>query len=160
MVRKQLIPLVVALAAGASAAAGQPAQGLERFGDRVQSIFRHNSKIVAPRYAAIRTERAWRDIWDPATAGRGSVPPRPQIDFAREMVIVAAMGVRSTGGYAIQITAVRETRNALVVSAVRNWLGPRCGATAALTEPADVVRVRATAKPLRWAFRDVRTPCS
>jgi hypothetical protein len=76
------------------------------------------------------------------------------------MLLLAAMGARSSGGYSIRITSVRETGNALVVNVLRTLLGRRCGATAAITEPADVVRVRATAKPIRWVFRDVRSRCS
>jgi hypothetical protein len=155
---RHLTLLAGLLGAAASPAIAQPAVGFQPFDERIQSQFRFNSNIVEPRYEAIRTERAWREIWDRATTG--SAPPRPQIDFEREMLLLAAMGSRSSGGYTIRIVSVRETRHALVVSVVRNLLGPRCGAIAAVTEPADIVRVRATAKRLRWVFRDVRRPCS
>ena len=45
------------------------------------------------------------------------------------------------------------------VLVTRTSPGPRCGATAALTNPVDVVRVPLTTKPVRWLVGDVQTVC-
>jgi hypothetical protein len=155
----RLILLAALSIAAAAPAAAQQSPGLTRFGDPVEGTFRHNSQIVRAGAHAIRSEADWQRLWATMTRG-GSYRPLPQVDFSREMLLVAAMGARSSGGYAIRITGVRETRRALTVSVLRRSLGPRCGATAAITEPADIVRVPMSTKPIRWVYRDVAPRCS
>ena len=159
MKRVRHLALAAAALAAAPAAAVQGGAGFTPLDEQIQMQFRYNSQIEAPRYEAIRDDGSWRDLWLQMTAGRGPRPLRPQVNFDREMLLVAAMGTQRTGGYTIRISSVRETRAELVATVVRTSPGRRCGTTAALTEPADIVRVRATAKPVRWVYRDVVHRC-
>ena len=60
---------------------------------------------------AVRTQSQWNEIWA-RVAGNATPPPEaPEIDFATEMVIVAAMGTRPTGGFAIRIDRVARRAN-------------------------------------------------
>ena len=72
---------------------------------------------------------------------------------------MAAMGTQPTGGYAIAIDRVIETPNTIDVQVVRTSPGPRCGTTAALTSPVDIVRVARSDKEVRWYPRDVVSDC-
>lgn len=151
---------LAALAAAIGPAAAAPEGGFRRFPEPIQGYFLRHSQIDEPQYAAVRDEAGWRRLWSRITARSSSAgSPPPQVDFGREMLLVAAAGVRPTGGYAMRIAEVRETRNAIVVQVVRTSRGPRCGATAALTQPADIVLVRASAKPIAWRFRDIASRC-
>ena len=85
-------------------------------------------------------------IWAQAHEGRSEVPPVPTIDFAREMVLVAAHGTRNSGGYTITIDSVVVTGESMYVYVRKTSPGPTCGTTGALTEPASIVAVpRSTA---------------
>jgi hypothetical protein len=124
-----------------------------------RSAYRFNSGIAKPLLTAVRDHRAWHALWDGIAARNGPRRAAPAVDFSREMLLVAAMGARPTGGYTIQIVSVRDTGRDLVVTAVRTSPGRRCGAAAATSEPADIVKVAATDKPIRWDVRDRATEC-
>jgi type IV pilus biogenesis protein CpaD/CtpE len=132
---------------------------LRRFPEAVLGAFRSGSGIEAPTREAVRDAQAWRDAWSRLTSRSG--PPRaaPEVDFAREMVLVAAMGQRRSGGYAVRIESVREEGGELVASVVETSPGPRCGVTMALTAPADAVVVTRSTLPVRWAVRQAVSDC-
>ena len=89
-------------------------------------------------------------LWGLAYEGRGEVPSLPRIDFDREMVVVAALGTRASGGYTIQVDSARATDRAVEVFVRRLGPGPTCGTTAALTEPAVVVAIPRSDAPVRF----------
>lgn len=97
--------------------------------------------------------------WDQAYARRGSPPPVPPIDFIRETVILASLGVRSSGGYTIRIDSAVVRGELLHVYVRKTSPGPTCGATAALTEPASMVAIPRTAA--RVVFHEIseRSDC-
>ena len=121
--------------------------------------YRFGSGIDAPLYGAVRDYRSWHALWDRVAARHRPKPPSPSVDFSKDMVLVAATGTKPSGGYSISIVSVHEAARYLVATAVRTSPGPRCGTTAALTAPADIVRVPASAKPVRWTFVDRVSDC-
>jgi hypothetical protein len=132
----------------------------ERLDWRVRGYYRFNSALDRPLYTAVRDYRSWHAMWDSIVARHGPKPLSPAVDFSKDMILIAATGSKPSGGYAIRIVSVRETGKELVATAVRISPGPRCGATAAIIAPADIVRVPISRKPVRWTFRDRLTDCS
>jgi hypothetical protein len=57
------------------------------------------------------------------------------------MVVVVALGSRSTGGYSILIDGANEGENAGLVITVRSISPENCVVTAAFTQPVDVARL-------------------
>jgi len=85
------------------------------------------------------------------------VPPMPEVDFSKEMVVIAAMGARPSSGYGIMIDGACECDGQVevYVSSNENACG---GATLAIvTDPADAVRLPQTDLPV--VFREVQAPC-
>lgn len=107
----------------------------------------------------MRDAAAWRDTWTRLTARTGPPVAQPQVDWAREMVLVATLGRRRSGGYAIRIESIRREGGELVAEVTQTAPGPRCGETAALTAPADVVIVPRSDAAVRWRVRDVVADC-
>jgi hypothetical protein len=69
----------------------------------VQSGLRDQQRLV------VRDSAHWAALWAQLTAGvagGAGRAPAPRVDFARSMVIVAAMGVRPTTGFSITIDSV------------------------------------------------------
>lgn len=86
------------------------------------------------------------------------VPPLPEIDFSKEMVVVAAMGVRPSSGYWTIIDGACEVDGHVEVF-VSNVEDVSCvGQMAILTYPADAVRLPRTDLP--FVFRETQVSCT
>ena len=108
----------------------------------------------------IRNRDEFSDFWRRLTAkippGQW-VPPPPEIDFSKEMVVVAAMGARPTSGYWVFIDGACEV-NGQVEVFVSNVEDARCsGQFQAVTYPADAVRLPQTNMPI--VFRETQIGC-
>lgn len=100
-----------------------------------------NSGIEERRRLVVRGDADWRALWSEATSNIAPAPEPPAVDFGTEMVVVAAMGRRPSGGYSIEIDEVRRADGRLYASVVETSPGPGCFATQALTAPLVAVRV-------------------
>lgn len=103
----------------------------------------------------IKTRDEFSDFWKRFT---GSIPPPPEIDFAKEVVIVAAMGERPTSGYWVFIDGACEVDGQVEVF-VSNVEDVKCmGVFPSLTYPADAVRIPRTDLPI--VFRETQVSCT
>jgi hypothetical protein len=82
-----------------------------------------------------------------------TIPAAPDIDFSREMIIVAAMGPRPTSGYAITVEEAYERSDRLEV-AVRNISPGSCGQFQMGTQPVEIVRIVKSEHPI--VFREIK----
>jgi len=133
--------------------------GLERFSPSTRASFRFNSGLQQARYEAIQDPGSWERLWNGITARAGPAPLFPRVDFEREMILLAAMGQRATGGHSIEIASAVPQGSELVVTVIRTAPGRRCGTTQAVSQPADLVKVPATSRPIQWRFEDLVTQC-
>ena len=101
----------------------------------------HSSAFSEETRQVITDSATLRQVWTAAFAGRDFGVPVPRVDFAREIVIVAGMGARSSGGYAIHVDSVRAMGNALEIFVRSIWPGPQCKAGPRPTEPVVFVAV-------------------
>lgn len=134
-------------------------RAFERLDWWARRYYRFNSGVERPFYGVVQDYRNWHRLWDQITSRHGTKRVNPAVDFGKDMLLVAAAGTKPTGGYGIQITSVRDSGSQLVATAVRTSPGKRCGATAALTSPVDIVRLPRSVKPVRWQFRDIAKEC-
>lgn len=115
-----------------------------------------------PFRLVIRNRDEFSDFWKGLTA---KVPPGqwapslPEIDFSKEMIVVAAMGERPSSGYSIIIDGACEVDGhvEVFISSVEGVFS--CGALqmAVVTAPADAVRIPTTDLPI--VFRETQVPC-
>jgi hypothetical protein len=78
-------------------------------------------------------------------------PDQPQVDFANDVVVLVAAGQRSSGGHEITVRRAALANGRLLLEVVETKPGPNCMTTLALTQPVEVVAVRA-ARAARWEF--------
>jgi hypothetical protein len=80
--------------------------------------------------------------------------PLPEIDFSKEMIVVAAMGQRPSSGYAILIDGACDVDGQIevFVSSVEDVSG--IGVFPAITAPADAVRLPRSDLPV--VFRETQ----
>lgn len=124
-------------------AARVPPKAAQVTTDRVLDLspFRFYSGLRERERLVIRRPGEWGAAWQRITAASFPARPLPPVDFSRELVVLAAMGERPTGGYSITIDGVFEARGRLYVQVRETSPGRNCIVTEALTQPIDAVRV-------------------
>lgn len=101
----------------------------------------------------------WAEIWHRITEHLTPQPPVPVVDFSTEMVVVAAMGSRPSGGYRIVIDEAGEVDGRVFVVVREISPGRGCMVTAALTAPVAVVRIPRRAAPVTFIERAEVSRC-
>lgn len=147
---------------GGDAAADRQGQGapvpVTRFGAAGRALELY-SGFTAPARLVVRSEGEWREAWARIHQTRTPQPPLPAVDFARETVLLAALGERTSGGHGIVVDSVYDTGTELHAVVRRSSPGAGCVVTGALTQPVDAVRAPATGKPVKFVDRDEVHDC-
>jgi hypothetical protein len=152
-----LVPLLVAVLAGCSELP-TVRQGERNVLDTQQvALVRfdayfpaYNSGFGEPVRRVVDDAAEWEDAWRELWRSHNPVPPAPAVDFSREVVLLAAMGTRSSGGYSIHVEDAAAKGDHVTVRVIETSPGRACGVTAALTEPVDIVKLSRTPLPIRW----------
>lgn len=111
------------------------------------------------RRVVVRDAAGWRALWGEIVGARTPRPEAPAVDFGSEMVIVAAMGQRGSGGHSIAIDEVRADDGGLAVVVRETAPGRGCFVTQALTAPVTAVRVPAHDGPVRFIEQKETQDC-
>ncbi len=172
-----VIPLFALCEGGSAARGGGADSGLqeraqkaapERTSERTQertgvasepAFSNRQSDIRDALRTVIRDAESWQRLWTGVAGSRTPPPDRPDIDFGQEMVIVAALGMRGTGGYGIEIQEVYLEGARLVAVVVETSPGPDCMTTQAFSAPAVGVRVAHSDLPVTFVERRVTLEC-
>ena len=118
--------------------------GLKLYGRRIPYL---SAGISQRARLVIRDRAEFSELWNNIMIKTSDKPPLPEVDFAREMLIVAAMGHQQSA-YEIIIESACEVDNQLEV-VVRSTRFLPCGAYAGnLPEPVDIVRLPKTDLPV------------
>jgi hypothetical protein len=107
----------------------------------------------------VRDSDAWRGTWQTIHRPFLPPPPVPPIDFSREMVVVAALGARPSEGYEVVFENVREDTTGIEVAVRVSEPARGCPVAAVMTQPVDLARIPASARPVRFRQRNVVVPC-
>jgi hypothetical protein len=101
----------------------------------------------------------WSTVWDQIWVNYSPVPAMPEIDFSREMLIVAALGTRPTGGYSIFVDSAYNRTDHLEVVVRTISPGAWCGGTQAFTQPVDIARLPRSSQPVHYRERSEVNQC-
>jgi hypothetical protein len=129
--------------------------GLKMYGRRTSYLsggISHRARLV------IRDRHEFNELWNQIMRVVTNKPPLPEVDFSREMIIVAAMGQQPTH-YGIIIDSACEVDNQLEVLVRVNKVLP-CGLQAGLLpETVDIVRLPKTDLPVVFWETEVTLDC-
>ena len=115
--------------------------------------FTDGSGICDQLRIVIRDRDAWSYLWKRIyTPVCPTLPPLPDIDFSREMVVVVGLGTRPSSGYGIIVDGAYERGERLEVE-VRSVTVKGCGQFAVMTVPLDIVRLPKIDRPV--VFREI-----
>lgn len=120
----------------------------------------YNSGLTDPARVIVTDAQQWAQVWGAIWRNHSPEPALPQIDFAQERVVVAALGQRNSGGYGILVESAAQHPDYVEVVVQKVSPGARCGVTAALTQPVDVARIPAGTLPVRFRERDAVQECN
>lgn len=132
---------------------------VDRF-HRAPTAFAIYSGIGDSLRVIIRDQTSWRSYWALVHAGMTPVPPVPPVDFRRDMVVLAALGRRPSGGFDIVVDSAYLRDGVVEVVVRRTVPGHGCILTAALTQPVDLARIPARAEPVRFEEHTTVEDCS
>jgi hypothetical protein len=151
---------MLSLGCGSSPAApGQPGEPLSivRLGTDAAS-FTYYSGLKETQRVIVRDRATWQAVWSSIWKMQSPEPPLPDIDFTREMVVVAALGERPTGGYGIFVDAASEGPSGVTVRVRSISPSGACMTTQALTQPVDIARMPRRSGPVAFEER-AETTC-
>lgn len=114
----------------------------------------------APLREVIRTQDAWDALYRRLRGGASPPPPPPSIDFSREMVLVISLGMRTSGGFGVAVTASQQTPTDIVVTVEETVPGPTCMVTMAITYPFTAVTLPTSDTPVRFVETKKVDSCS
>jgi hypothetical protein len=105
----------------------------------------------------VRDQAAWAALWAKLREGSALPEEPPAVDFAREMVAVAAMETQPCVSR-VTIRSAVETGGALVIDVLEAPPAPNCVCITA-ERPIHAVRLRRVDAPARFTVERGQTPC-
>lgn len=100
-----------------------------------------SSGFTTVQRTVIRDDATWRAMWAVIMQNVSPPPELPSVDFTKEMLVVAALGERRSGGFSIAIDSASSTASGAMVVVHVTTPGPQCMNTQAITSPVDVARI-------------------
>ena len=131
-----------------------------------------NSGLPDKERLVVRERAEWEVVWkrilqsapsftmSPSGELVPQVPPAPEIDFAKEMLLVVVMGQHPSGGYSISVESAKEFSDRIEAE-VQN-VSPnlkQCFLPAMATSPIDIVRMPKTKKTVVFRETEVVRDC-
>lgn len=120
---------------------GVPADAARVPFERLESVSTPISAIHDRRRLVLDNAADWVEFWNELQAVVIPVPPPPDIDFGRYIVIAATMGQQPSGGYAIELEEVFEADGTIFTIVVEVTPAPGCAQIPVITAPAAAIRI-------------------
>jgi hypothetical protein len=108
------------------------------------------SGIINQRLETVRDKVAWRAFWQEHGKGLSPAPPLPEVDFSREMLVVAFAGQKTTGGYQLNLVGFKPRKTQITISLSLTQPGPDCIVAQASTQPYVIAKVAQSNKPANF----------
>jgi hypothetical protein len=125
----------------------------------VSQLSESHSGLRTAERLVVRDAAAWSALWDRVTSLVLPKPTPPAVDFDREMVLVAGLGTRPNGGYAVSFAAVYESDGVYHAVVRESVPGPSCITPAVVTAPVAAVRLPRTAGEVRFVEQRETRSC-
>ena len=95
-----------------------------------------------PQTVVVRDRDTWVRVWNQIYARITALPPPiVEVDFSKEMVVLAALGTQPSSGFEVLFTSASEADGVVTVEVEARSPGPRCVTLTVITSPLDLARV-------------------
>jgi hypothetical protein len=112
-----------------------------------QGVF---SGYQQPAHLVITNETQWVEVWKKHSAQEKPAKPLPKVDFDKESVLFVALGQKSTGGHAVEISRVEEIVGKTAVYVKTRGPKPSGIQLQSLTAPFHIVAIPKVKGPLMF----------
>jgi hypothetical protein len=99
------------------------------------------SGIREAKQDVIKDRAAWEKLWAEHNVNTLSAAPLPEVDFSKELVVVAALGTKRTGGYSVEIVRAERKARKIKISVAQRSPPPGALTIQALTAPFHFVAI-------------------
>ena len=103
--------------------------------------FLASSGYDQPLTLVIHDRDTWARTWNDINRSLSPAPALPEIDFTKEMVLVAAIGSRPSSGFEVVFTGATESGDVVTVDVESRSPGPTCVLLPVVTAPVDLARI-------------------
>jgi len=103
--------------------------------------FLANSGLDQALTLVIHDRDTWVRTWNDINSRISPVPVLPEIDFTKEMALVAAIGSRPSSGFEVVFTGATEAGDVVTVDVESRSPGPTCITLPVVTAPVDLARI-------------------
>lgn len=128
--------------------------GGTRHGSVWQVLYDNNN----PFRLIIKSRDELSEFWNRFLKQSDYLPPLPEVDFSKEMIVVVGLGLRPMPCCGILIDGVCEVDGKVEVFITKMEDGPCTGLVPQITTaPADIVRISRSDLPI--VYRETQVPC-
>lgn len=154
-----VVPALVAAAGSCGQAGSRPRDGVNPIMEQKKpaaafELAGQQSGITQSKNVVIRDAAAWAALWREHTRGAPEAPV-PAVDFKKMDVVAVFLGSKPTGGYTVNIEAIRRTRTSATIPVTANAPGPGTIVTQAFTQPFAMRAVAKLPSSARFVVRTV-----
>jgi hypothetical protein len=89
----------------------------------------------------IRDQAAWQSLWSRMNSNHFPAPALPAVDFSAEMVVVAAVGGKPSGGFSVSVDSASERSGTVIVEVTMTSPGPNCIVAGLMTSPVATAKL-------------------
>jgi hypothetical protein len=89
----------------------------------------------------IRDQAAWQSLWSRMNSNHFPTPTLPAVDFSAEMVVVAAVGGKPSGGFSVSVDSASERSGTVIVEVTMTSPGPNCIVAGLMTSPVATAKL-------------------
>ena len=108
------------------------------------------SGFQSPLQMFIVSEKDWIDLWEKRQGSGAPQRTHPAVDFSRDVVVVAALGSKLTGGYSLEISKIVQTKDNVEVTVRIGAPAPGSTPRGGPTSPFVFVRMKKPDKPVTF----------
>lgn len=94
-----------------------------------------------PVTLVIHDRDTWVRTWNDIHRRLSPVPALPEVDFTKEMALVAAIGSRPSSGFEVVFTGATEAGDVVTIDVESRSPGPGCVTLTVVTTPVDLARI-------------------
>jgi hypothetical protein len=114
---------------------------------------RTHSAIDERTELVIRSEAEWKKWWADHISQGDENNAAPPIDFTKEIILVAGMGTKNTGGFSIECSSIKREGNVLTATFQTRSPAPDAMVTMALTAPCIIIAVPQHAGEVKFVVK-------
>lgn len=99
----------------------------------------------------ISDQKEFSKIWDQAFVNYMNKESAPEVDFTKNIVLLIALGEKTSGGHTIKVNSIVESNENTIVNILETCPGKGCMTTESITYSYQIVQIEKPNKPIQFS---------